>query len=85
MIEINGEQVERAARYADLGLSEALMKAVDKKGYVEATPIQARGHSLLHGLEGRHRQGPPPARARPLPSASPWWSTSTRRARASRG
>ena len=41
MIEINGEQVERAARYADLGLSEALMKAVDKKGYVEATPIQA--------------------------------------------
>ena len=41
MIEINGEQVERAARYADLGLTEALMKAVDKKGYVEATPIQA--------------------------------------------
>ncbi|HJB57174.1 MAG TPA: DEAD/DEAH box helicase [Candidatus Flavonifractor intestinipullorum] len=40
-MEINGEQVERAARYADLGLSEALMKAVDKKGYVEATPIQA--------------------------------------------
>ena len=41
MIEINGELVERAARYADLGLSEALMKAIEKKGYVEATPIQA--------------------------------------------
>ena len=41
MIEINGEQVSGEARYADLGLSEALMKAIEKKGYVDATPVQA--------------------------------------------
>jgi len=41
MIEINGEQVEGVANYADLGLSDAVMKAIEKKGYVQATPVQA--------------------------------------------
>nr|WP_242964124.1 DEAD/DEAH box helicase [Flavonifractor sp. An135] len=41
MIEINGEQVSGEARYDQLGLSDALMKAIEKKGYVDATPVQA--------------------------------------------
>ena len=41
MIEINGEQVERVSKYADLGLSAPVMRAIDKKGYVQATPVQA--------------------------------------------
>ena len=32
MMEINGEQVEGLSNYADLGLSEAVMKAIEKKG-----------------------------------------------------
>ena len=41
MMEINGEQVEQVSNYADLGLSEAVMKAIGKKGYVQATPVQS--------------------------------------------
>ena len=40
-MEINGEQVNEVADYADLNLSPAIMKALDKKGYVRATPVQA--------------------------------------------
>ncbi|OUN05673.1 RNA helicase [Flavonifractor sp. An92] len=40
-MEINGEQVSGEARYDQLGLSDALMKAIEKKGYVDATPVQA--------------------------------------------
>ncbi|MBU5436111.1 DEAD/DEAH box helicase [Pseudoflavonifractor sp. MSJ-37] len=40
-MEINGEQVERVSKYADLGLSAPVMRAIDKKGYVQATPVQA--------------------------------------------
>ena len=39
-MEINGEQVQEVYYYQDMGLSEATMKALDKKGYVQATPIQ---------------------------------------------
>ncbi len=39
-MEINGEQVQEVYFYRDMGLSEATMKALDKKGYVQATPIQ---------------------------------------------
>ena len=41
MMEINGEQVEGLSNYADLGLSEAVMKAIEKKGYVQATQVQS--------------------------------------------
>ena len=41
MIEINGEPVSGYARYDELGLSDALLRAIEKKGYVEATPVQA--------------------------------------------
>ena len=40
-MEINGEQVNEVVDYADLNLSPAIMKALDKKGYVRATPVQA--------------------------------------------
>ena len=40
-MEINGEEVSGIVNYADLGLSEAIMKAIEKKGYVQATPVQA--------------------------------------------
>ncbi len=40
-MEINGENVNDKVRYADLGLSPELMRAIDKKGYVQATPVQA--------------------------------------------
>ena len=39
-MEINGEVVNDQVRYADLGLSPELMQAIDKKGYVQATPVQ---------------------------------------------
>ena len=40
-MEINGEQVNAIVNYAGLGLSAEVMKAIDKKGYVQATPVQA--------------------------------------------
>ena len=42
-MEINGEQVNEVVNYADLGLSPEVMKAIDKKGYVQATPVQLSG------------------------------------------
>ena len=39
-MEINGEVVNDQVRYADLGLSPELMRAIEKKGYVQATPVQ---------------------------------------------
>ena len=40
VMEINGELVTEEVRYADLGLSEPIMKALEKKGYEQATPVQ---------------------------------------------
>ncbi len=39
-MEINGAQVQETYYYKDMGLSEATMKALDKKGFAQATPIQ---------------------------------------------
>ena len=39
-MEINGEQVNEKAAYADLKLSPAILRAIEKKGYVMATPVQ---------------------------------------------
>ena len=39
-MEINGTQVQETYFYKDMGLSGATMKALDKKGFVQATPIQ---------------------------------------------
>ena len=40
-MEINGQAVNETARYDELGLSPELLRAIDKKGYVQATAIQA--------------------------------------------
>ena len=39
-MEINGEIVNDQVRYDQLGLSPELMRTIDKKGYVQATPVQ---------------------------------------------
>ena len=39
-MEINGQTVNAAARYDQMDLSPALMRAIEKKGYVNATPVQ---------------------------------------------
>ena len=39
-MEINGQTVNELIEYAKLGLSPALMRALEKKGYVQATPVQ---------------------------------------------
>ena len=39
-MEINGVQVTDTYYYADLPLSDAIRKALDKKGYTQATPVQ---------------------------------------------
>ena len=40
-MEINGQTVNEIKRYDELGLSPEILKAVEKKGYVQATPVQA--------------------------------------------
>lgn len=40
-MEINGQQVKDTIKFTEMNLSPALLKALDKKGYVQATPIQA--------------------------------------------
>ncbi len=50
-MEINGELVNEEVRYADLGLSKALMQAIEKKGYVQATPVQ--GGAIPYFMEYR--------------------------------
>lgn len=40
-MEINGTSVNESVRYAQLDLSPALMRAIEKKGYVQATPVQS--------------------------------------------
>ena len=39
-MEINGQTVSGTGRYDQMNLSPELMRAIEKKGYVEATPIQ---------------------------------------------
>ena len=40
-MEINGQTVSPQAEYRQLGLSDELLRAIDKKGYAQATPVQA--------------------------------------------
>ena len=50
-MEINGEQVNEVVRYDQLELSPELMRAIEKKGYVQATPVQ--GGAIPYFMEGR--------------------------------
>ena len=40
-MEINGQTINEIKEYAQLGLSPELMRAIEKKGYVQATPVQS--------------------------------------------
>lgn len=40
-MEINGIEVNPEAAYHEMGLSPAILRAIDKKGYTQATPVQA--------------------------------------------
>ena len=40
-MEINGQTVNEEVKYTDLHLSDEVMRAIEKKGYVQATPVQA--------------------------------------------
>ena len=50
-MEINGEQVNEVVRYDQLELSPELMRAIEKKGYVQATPVQ--GGAIPYFMEWR--------------------------------
>ena len=40
-MEINGQTINDVVEYAQLDLSPEIMRAIEKKGYVQATPVQA--------------------------------------------
>ena len=50
-MEINGEQVTEIKRYDELNLSPEIMKALSKKGYERATPVQSG--AIPYFMEGR--------------------------------
>ena len=39
-MEINGQNVSETGRYDEMGLSAEVMQAIERKGYVQATPVQ---------------------------------------------
>lgn len=39
-MEINGQQVNEIAKFSDMGLSAEVMRAINEKNYIQATPIQ---------------------------------------------
>ncbi len=64
--------------YSELQCSEAIHKAVERMGFAEMTEIQEKtipvmlaGHDVIAKA--------PPAPAKPVPSASRWRSTSSRK------
>lgn len=50
-MEINGQQITEIKRYDELGLSEPVLKAIARKGYVQATPVQSG--AIPYFMEGR--------------------------------
>ena len=50
-MEINGQQVNEIKRYDEMGLSPEIMKALNKKGYERATPVQSG--AIPYFMEGR--------------------------------
>ena len=50
-MEINGQQVNEIKRYDEMGLSPEIMKALNKKGYERATPVQSGASPYF--MEGR--------------------------------
>ncbi len=50
-MEINGEKITEIKRYDELGLSPEIMRALQKKGYERATPVQSG--AIPYFMEGR--------------------------------
>ena len=50
-MEINGQQVNEIKRYDEMGLSPEIMKALNKKGYEPATPVQSG--AIPYFMEGK--------------------------------
>ena len=50
-MEIDGVVVQDTYFYKDMNLSEAIMKALDKKGFTQATAIQ--GGAIPYFMQGR--------------------------------
>ena len=50
-MEINGEEVNEIVRYDELKLSPEILRALEKKGYVQATPVQ--GGAIPYFMEWR--------------------------------
>ena len=50
-MEINGQQVNEIKRYDEMGLSPEIMKALNKRGYERATPVQSG--AIPYFMEGR--------------------------------
>ncbi len=50
-MEINGQTITEVKRYDELGLSPELMKALQKKGYERATPVQSG--AIPYFMEGK--------------------------------
>ena len=50
-MEINGEEVNEIVRYDELKLSPEIMRALEKNGYVQATPVQ--GGAIPYFMEWR--------------------------------
>lgn len=40
-MEINGQEINQVVNYTELNLSDEVMRAIDKKGYVQTTDVQA--------------------------------------------
>ncbi len=50
-MEINGQTITDVKRYDQLGLSEEILKALEKKGYERATPVQSG--AIPYFMEGK--------------------------------
>lgn len=82
-MEINGEVVSDIYYYQDMDLSDATRKALDKKGFTQATAIQ--GGAIPCFMEWKDVVAKAPTgTGKTYAFASPWWSTWTRRPTRSR-
>ena len=81
--EDNTMDITQGAPFESFGLSEATMRAIHNKGYEVSTPVQAGCiPPMLAGKDVIAKA--PTGTGKTFATASPSWSTWTRRTRASR-
>ena len=51
-------KVIKMSSFQDFGLRDEIMKAIERMGFVEPTPVQVADHPPHHEGEGRHSPGP---------------------------